>query len=127
MTRGIDRIEEFVGAVDHYEPLRASQHEDDFRIFARFLSRSLDARYLERHPAQELIPDLEELFCNGLHRQPEEIKIQVTVQGVSEDKRAYVSLCMPDATFIVSTVLLSLEQMKVGKVTLRLQTMALYF
>jgi glutamate dehydrogenase len=115
MTRGIDRIEEFVGAVDHYEPLRASQHEDDFRIFARFLSRSLDARYLERHPAQELIPDLEELFCNGLHRQPEEIKIQVTVQGVSEDKRAYVSLCMPDATFIVSTVLLSLEQMKVSR------------
>ena len=56
-VRGIDRVEEFTSAVDTYEPSRLEQHADDFRVFARFISRAIDARYLDRHPPEELIPD----------------------------------------------------------------------
>ena len=42
---------------DQYEPERLDTQADAFRVFARFVSRTIDGRYLQRHPPLESLPD----------------------------------------------------------------------
>ena len=77
--RNTDRVEEYIEAVDRYQPRKLQAQEDEFRLFARYISRSLDARYIERHPIKELLPDLEYLMECSLSRQEKEIKVEIIV------------------------------------------------
>ncbi|MCK5689214.1 NAD-glutamate dehydrogenase, partial [Myxococcota bacterium] len=110
--RTADRVENLISSIDAYEPQKVREHEDLFRVFARFMSRSLDGRYLERHPPQELLPDIEELMSTMLVRQPDEIKIKITMNE-GDAKRGVLTLAMPDQFFIFSTVTQGLENMSV--------------
>ena len=108
-ARNIDRVEEFTAAIDIYDPVRLDGHEDDFRVFARFVSSTIDARYLARHPPQELLPDLEHLMVAGLVRHPEEIRIRIAHDPDAADQRSILAICLDDHPFILSTVLMTLE------------------
>ena len=77
--RSTDRVQAFLAAIDIHEPTLLEQNEDLFRIFARHLSRSLDGRYLDRHPPQELIPAIEELLSTSLFREADEIKVSLLI------------------------------------------------
>jgi len=115
VARNIDRVEEFTAAVDVYEPRRLTRHEDAFRVFARLVSRSIDARYLDRHPPQELLPDLEHLMSSGVVRQPDEIKASINVLEGSGGQRGVLTACLPDHLFVLSTVLLTLDHLGVRR------------
>ncbi len=110
--RNVDRVEAFSAAIDIYEPSRLQDHEDAFRVFARFISQSIDGRYLERHPSEELLPDLEDLMTAGLVRQADEIKICVHPPS-EERQRACLTLCLPEHLFVYSTVMLALNNLGV--------------
>src|SRR5689334_7054814 len=77
VSAGKDLVETFIAAIDNYEPTLVHEYEDAFRSFARSFSRTLDARYLQRHPPEELLPDLEELMAASLQRDPEEVKVRI--------------------------------------------------
>ena len=100
--RNPDRVQAFLAAIDIHEPTLLEQNEDLFRIFARHLSRSLDGRYLDRHPPQELIPAIEELLSTSLFREPDEIKVSLQVIDDGSDRRGALITCLPDQPFLVS-------------------------
>ncbi len=108
-VRTADRVESFVAAVDAYEPHSLRQHADAFRVFARFISRSIDGRYLDRHPASELLPDIEQLLASTLVREPEEIKVRLSLNEEGSGRRGVLVTCMLDQPFLYSTVRLGLE------------------
>ncbi|MEZ4272422.1 MAG: NAD-glutamate dehydrogenase [Myxococcota bacterium] len=108
-----DRVEEFVAAVDAYDPQQLDQHEDAFRVFARFISRSIDGRYLERHQPAELLPDLEHLMASSLVRTPDEIKVRIVTSEGTQGQRGVIVTCMDDQPFLFSTVRLSLAHLGV--------------
>jgi glutamate dehydrogenase len=113
MTNGIraaDRLESFIGAIDAYEPQFVEEQGDAFRLFARCISRVIDGRYLERHPPEELLPDLEHLLAASLRRDPTEVKVKVTIDPNSRGRRGVLMSCMADQLFIYSVVRLALEQ-----------------
>ena len=100
-ARSIDRVEEFTSAVDIYEPRTLEQQADNFRVFARFISRSIDARYLDRHPPEELIPDLEYLMAAGLVRQIDEIKVRLNLSNDSGGQRGIVAAVLPSRASLI--------------------------
>lgn len=102
--RSADRVQAFLAAIDIHEPTLLEQNEDLFRIFARHLSRSLDGRYLDRHPPKELIPAIEELLSTSLFREPNEIKVSLQVIDDGSDRRGTLITCLPDQPFIVSVI-----------------------
>jgi NAD-specific glutamate dehydrogenase len=103
-VRSTDRVQAFLAAIDIHEPTLLEQNEDLFRIFARHLSRSLDGRYLDRHPPKELIPAIEELLSTSLFREPDEIKVSLQVIDDGSDRRGTLITCLPDQPFIVSVI-----------------------
>ena len=107
--RAADRVESFVAAIDGYAPQFLPQHEDAFRMFARCISRSIDGRYLDRHPPHELLPDLEHLLQLSLTRTVDEVKVHLTIDPASQGRRGVLTTCMLDQLFIYSVVRLSLE------------------
>ncbi len=109
-VRTADRVESFVAAIDAYEPLKLAQHEDAFRIFARFISRHIDGRYLERHPPPELLPEIEQMMAATLVREPDEIKVRLRITDEGARRGVLVS-CMPDQPFLYSTVRQALEHL----------------
>ena len=114
MTSTGDRVEAFVAAIDNYHPRRLITHEDAFRVFSRFVSRRIDARYLERHPVEELLPDLEDLMAAGFNRGPDEIKVSVSTNGGDDGRHGTLITCMPDQPFVFSTVRLALESLGIS-------------
>ena len=104
-----DRVESFIATIDSYEPTLTGDYEDIFRVFARFISRNLDGRYLERHPAAELLPELEHLLQNALDRPTDAIKVSLRVVDDAKGRRGVVTTCMADQRFIYSIVRLALE------------------
>jgi glutamate dehydrogenase len=102
-------VESFITAIDSYEPTRLPHHEDAFRVLARFISRNIDARYLERHPPKELLPDIEQLMCTMMVRRDRDITVTLQFLGHGQSKRAVLMTCMPDQLFIFSTVRGGLE------------------
>lgn len=109
--RSADRVESFVAAADAYEPAILTNHEDAFRVFARFISRSVDARYLDRHPPHELLPDLERLMAASMVRAPDEVKVRLNIEEGSKGRRGVLISCMQDQLFIYSVIRLALEQL----------------
>jgi glutamate dehydrogenase len=106
-----DRVEQFLAELTRFEPTGLVAPQDEcFRQFARSVSRNIDARLLERHPPADLLPDLQTLYQRALVRLPRETKLSVTVDEVQESRRAVLTVCMEDEPFILSTVLLWLEQ-----------------
>ncbi len=110
--RHTDRVEAYIEAVDRYEPTHVREHEDAFRLFARSMSRSLDARYLERHPTEELLPDLEHLMVCSLRRQPRETNVSITTND-DGTHRGVLTLCVKDYPFLISTIRLALDAFQV--------------
>ena len=110
--RHTDRVEAYIEAVDRYEPTHVREHEDAFRLFARSMSRSLDARYLERHPTEELLPDLEHLMVCSLRRQPRETNVSITTND-DGTQRGVLTLCVKDYPFLISTIRLALDAFQV--------------
>ncbi len=109
--RSADRVETLISAIDIYEPHLIGRHEDLFRVFARFVSRSIDARYLERHPPAELLPDLEHLFHGISQRKRDEIRVRVTQPDQSSQRRGVLIVCMPDMQFTYSTTRLAIDHL----------------
>ena len=107
-----DRVESFISSIDSYEPTTVQDHEDAFRIFARFVSRTVDGRYLDRHPPQELLPDLEHLMATCLRRGPEEIVVRLHINDDPNNRRGILITCMPDQNFIFSIVRLGIESLR---------------
>ncbi len=106
-----DRVEGLISAIDIYEPHLLGRHEDLFRVFARFVSRSVDARYLERHPPAELLPDLEHLFHGITARKKDEIRVRLAQPDQSSQRRGVLIVCMPDMRFTYSTSRLALDHL----------------
>ena len=104
-----DRVERFVAAIDTYEPNKLADHEDLFRVFARFISRSVDGRYLERHPPHELLPDVEELMHTMLRRPQSDVQVVLRSLGDERVRRHVLMTCMPDQRFIYSIVRMGLD------------------
>lgn len=104
-----DRVEKFVSTIDSYDPTLLKDHEDAFRVFARFISRSIDGRYLERHPATELLPDMEQLMKVALTRPKDAVTVSLNL--ADNNQRAILVTCMPDQRFIYSIVRQALEFM----------------
>ncbi len=109
--RSADRVESLISAIDIYEPHLIGKHEDLFRVFARFVSRSIDARYLERHPPAELLPDLEHLFHGISQRKKDEIRVRVTQPDQSSQRRGVLIVSMPDMQFTYSTTRLAIDHL----------------
>ena len=107
-----DRVESFISTIDSYEPTTVRDHEDAFRIFARFVSRSVDGRYLDRHPPQELLPDLEHLMATCLRRTSDEIIVRLHINDDPNNRRGILITCMPDQNFIFSIVRLGVESLR---------------
>ena len=107
--RKTDRVEEYIEAVDRYQPRLLKDQEDAFRLFARYISRSLDARYLERHPIKELLPDLEHLMQCSLFREENEIKVNIIISDDGTNRRGIVTVCIQDKPFLISTVRQTLD------------------
>src|SRR5262245_45199105 len=107
--RTADRVESFIAAVDGYEPTLVAEHADAFRLFARFVSRSLDGRYLERHPPQELLPDIDQMMACVLSRHPDELKVRVLPSDNGTARRGVLVTCMPDQPFIYSVVRMAFD------------------
>ena len=113
IPRNPDRVEEYIEAVDRYEPRQLQNHADEFRLFARYISRSLDARYLERHPTEELLPELEHLMTCALSRQENEIKVNISVNDDGTNRRGVITVCIHDRRFLISTVRQTLDASEV--------------
>lgn len=109
LPRTADRVESLIAATDTYEPKLLKEHADQFRLFARYVSRTIDGRYLEHHPPDELLPDLEQLMYASLTRGPEQIVVHLAPSDDGEGRRGVLMTCMPDQLFIYSTVRLALE------------------
>ena len=107
-----DRVQAFIAAIDSYEPALLQQHEDAFRVFARYISRSIDGRYLDRHPASELLPDLEQLMAASLVRPSDGITVTLRVTEDPINRRCVLITCMPDQRFIYSIVRMALEHLE---------------
>jgi glutamate dehydrogenase len=112
-ARAADRVEAFVAAIDTYEPRWVSEHEDAFRVFARFVSRSLDGRYLERHPPQELLPEIEQMMATAMLRTSEEVRVRFNLIEETAGRRAVLITNMEDQRFLYSVLRLSLESLGV--------------
>lgn len=110
-TRTADRVESFVSAIDHYEPTLLGDHEDAFRVFARFISRNVDGRYLDRHPPHELLPDIEYMMASTMTRHPGELRVRIKITDDTAGRRGVLVTCMPDQRFIYSVVRLCLEHL----------------
>ena len=106
-----DRVEAFISSIDSYEPTVVADHEDAFRIFARFVSRSIDGRYLDRHPPHELLPDLEALMHTGFTRLPDTITVELRISDDPTGRRGVLMTCMADQHFIYSIVRLGVESL----------------
>jgi glutamate dehydrogenase len=104
-----DRVEKFVSSIDSYEPKIVAEHEDAFRVFARFISRSVDGRYLERHPPAELLPDIEQLMEASLEQPADGIRVSLKLIEDPTNQRGVLITCMPDQRFIYSIVRLALD------------------
>ena len=104
-----DRVERFIAAIDSYEPSLLAAQEDLFRVFARFISRNVDGRYLDRHPPHELLPDIEVLMHTMQRRPENDVGVQLRIQQQGKNQRAVVMTCMADQRFIYSIVRLSLD------------------
>lgn len=104
-----DRVESFIATIDSYEPTLLADHEDGFRVFARFISRNLDGRYLERHPPAELLPDIEGLMAVAMQRQGEDVTVSLKITDDAKGRRGVLVTCMPDQRFIYSIVRLALD------------------
>lgn len=109
--RTADRVETLISAIDIYEPHLIGGREDLFRVFARFVSRSVDARYLERHPPSELLPDLEHLFHGITQRKRDEIRIRLVQPDQNNARRGILIVCMTDMQFTYSTARLAIDQL----------------
>lgn len=110
--RPADRVESFVAAIDRYDLRTLDPDQDDnFRVLARFVSRSVDGRYLDRHPADELLPALENLTVANMARDPSEIKVQLDIVEGSDGTKGILTSCMADQLFIYSVVRLALERL----------------
>jgi glutamate dehydrogenase len=107
-----DRVEKFVSSIDGYEPKRVTEHEDAFRVFARFISRSIDGRYLERHPPAELLPDIEQLMEATFTRPADTITVSLKLSDDASQQRGVLITCMPDQRFIYSIVRLALDSLQ---------------
>ncbi len=115
--RDADRVEAFVSAIERYEPkLVPPSHGDSFRIFCGFISRSVDGRFLDRHPADELLPDLEHLMCAARRRENNEIKVRIELNEVGDERRGVLTTCVEDQRFLFSTVRLALDALGVRMV-----------
>ena len=110
-TLPTDRVESFISSIDSYEPSVVRDHETAFRVFARFVSRNIDGRYLDRHPSGELLADLEGLMAACLRRAPGEVTVTVHQQDDRQSRRAVLMTCMPDQGFIFSIVKLALDNL----------------
>src|SRR4051794_6531823 len=104
-----DRVESFISTIDSYEPTIVGEYEDAFRLFARFISRSIDGRYRERHPPQELLPDIEALMEASLERPGDSITVRLKISDDPQNRRGVLITCMPDQRFIYSIVRLGLD------------------
>ncbi|MBC7794460.1 MAG: NAD-glutamate dehydrogenase, partial [Clostridia bacterium] len=109
--RTADRVETLIQAIDIYEPHLIGRREDLFRLFARFVSRSVDARYLDRHPPSELLPDLEHLFHGITQRRRDEIRVRLVQPDPSSPRRGILIVCMPDMQFTYSTARLAIDHL----------------
>ncbi len=107
--RSADRIEAFLAAVDLYEPTLLGEHADAFRVFARFISHTIDGRYLDRHPIEELLPHLEQLMAASVRAAPANIMVKLDIHP--SGKTGVLMTCMPDCNFIFSLVRLTLEEL----------------
>ncbi|MEO1484037.1 MAG: hypothetical protein AAFU77_18150, partial [Myxococcota bacterium] len=107
-----DRVESFISAIDSYEPVLADTPADALRVFARFLSRSVDGRYLDRHPPSELLPDIERLFHASLIRPRNEVVIKID-QSPEDPRRGVLYNNCFDQLFLYSTIRLALDQLEV--------------
>ncbi len=107
-----DRIESFISAIDAYEPRDPNTPADEFRVFARFLSRAVDGRYLDRHPPHELLPDIERLLLHSLVRKRDEVSIQIELSELDE-RRGVLHNCTYDQLFLYSTIRLALDHLEV--------------
>ena len=111
-TLPTDRLESFISSIDSYEPRVVRAHETAFRVFARFLSRSLDGRYLDRHPTPELLVDLENLMATCMLRPAKEVRVVLQEEQAADGgRRALLTTCMPDQNFIFSIVKLAVESL----------------
>ena len=106
-----DRVQAFIASIDSYEPTWLAAHEDAFRLFARYISRSIDGRYLERHPAAELLPDLEQLMAASLKRAGDDIIVSLREVEDPSNRRCVLITCMADQRFIYSIVRMGLEHL----------------
>lgn len=107
-----DRVESFISAIDAYQPRLSATPADEFRVFARFLSRSIDGRYLDRHPPRELLYDIEKLLQSSLVQGDDQIAI--TIEASPDDpRRGTLHKCCPDQPFLYSIVSLTLDQLGV--------------
>lgn len=104
-----DKVERFIASIDAYEPTLLAAQEDQFRVFARFISRNLDGRYLDRHPPQQLLPDIEALMHAMRTRTPSDVRVQLRLTQDERGPRATLMTCMPDQRFIYSIVRLGLD------------------
>lgn len=109
--RAADRVEALIAAVDSYEPSQLPNHEDAFRVFARFVSRNIDAHYLERHPPSELLPVMEHILKTTLQRPGDSILVNINLSGDTQARRGVLVTCMPDQPFTYSVTRMALEQL----------------
>ena len=105
-----DRVQSFIEAVDIYEPRTLTKHTDAFRAFARAVSTRIDGRYLDRHPVEDLLPDLESLMQLGLCRKSDQVITSLSVDP-NDSGRGIIRTCMPDQLFIFATIRLALESL----------------
>lgn len=105
-----DRVEAFISAIDSYEPKLAETPADEFRVFARFFSRSVDGRYLDRHPPDQLLPDIERLLETARVRPGRDVAIQIDEIPGDEGRGVLHTNCF-DQPFLYSTVRLALHQL----------------
>ena len=83
-TLHTDRLESFISSIDGYEPRIVRAHETAFRVFARFLSRALDGRYLDRHPTPELLVDLENLMAACMVRPEGAVRVALQEESLPD-------------------------------------------
>ncbi len=107
-----DRIESFIEAIDHYSP-KGNGLSKIFPLFSRFLSRSIDARYIAQHPVPDLLETISDILTSTLKRERQEILVKILPDADLPNKRATLLVCMPTQPFITSTIRLALEKLKI--------------
>jgi glutamate dehydrogenase len=108
-----DRVEAFVSTIDRFEPTLMAEHGDTFRLFARFISRSIDGRFLERHPADELVPNIERLMAATFNRPGDQLTVHLDMGTEPNGRRGVLFLCLRDQRFIYSVAKLGLDYLGV--------------